>query len=147
MRCSQRFTGVELNIPILPILTTRLLSACVKKVSWLSIMKLSRHNNINRDTKLGFFSFKNCQIMCYDLRDLSGTLIMRYSQKKEWISVVFYCFANPSIAHNLGTTGPIQEDLTAKWTAPSDHFNEIQNWKCHMFNFRLILIDHHITYE
>ena len=37
----------------------------------------------------------------------SGALIVRYSQKKEWISFVFYCFENPSIAQNFATTGPI----------------------------------------
>ncbi len=35
-------------------------------------------------------------------------LIVRYSQKKELISIVFYCSENHSIAHNLETTGPIQ---------------------------------------
>ena len=31
----------------------------------------------------------------------SGTLIVRYSQKKELISFVFYCSENPSNAHNI----------------------------------------------
>ena len=35
----------------------------------------------------------------------SEALIFRYSQKKELICYVSYCFENPSIAHNFGTTG------------------------------------------
>ena len=37
-----------------------------------------------------------------------GALIVWHSQKKEWISFVFYSFDNSSIAHNFGTTGLIQ---------------------------------------
>ena len=73
----------------------------------------------------------------------SAALIVRYSHKKKRISIVFYCFENPSIAHNLGTTGPIQVGFSAKCTSPSEHFNHT---KCHMFEFRLIPLDH-ITYN
>ena len=51
---------------------------------------------------------------------------------------VFYWFENPSIAHNLETTGPIQAGFPAKCTSPNEHFNQIENSKCHMFDFRLI---------
>ncbi len=39
--------------------------------------------------------------MCYDIAESVGALILRYSQKKECISSVFYCFENPSIAITL----------------------------------------------
>ncbi len=35
----------------------------------------------------------------------SAALIVRYIQKKKYISIVLYCPVIPSIAHNLGTTG------------------------------------------
>ncbi len=44
----------------------------------------------------------------------SGALIVRYSQKKECISCVFYCFENPSIACNLCTIGSIQKAVFSK---------------------------------
>ena len=68
----------------------------------------------------------------------SEGLIVRCSQKKEQISFVFYRSENPSIAHNFGITGPIQVGVSAKCTSPNKHFNQIENWKCHMFDFRLI---------
>ncbi len=74
----------------------------------------------------------------------SAVLIVRYNQKKECISV-FYCFENPSIAHNLRTTGPIQVGFSAKYTSANKHFNQIENWKCHIFYFRMISL-FHITY-
>ncbi len=52
---------------------------------------------------------------------------------------------SPSITHNFGTTGSIQVGFSAKCTSPNEYFNQIENWKCHMFNFRLISIDR-ITY-
>ena len=75
---------------------------------------------------------------------------MRYSQEKELISIVFYCFKNPLIACKFGTTYPIQVGFSAKCTSPIKHSNQIENWKCHMFKFRLIALDHnhhHITYN
>ncbi len=53
-----------------------------------------------------------------------GALIVRYSQKKKWISIVFYCSKNPSIAHNVGTTGPFQVGLSAKCTSPNEYFKQ-----------------------
>ena len=70
---------------------------------------------------------------------------MRYSQKKEFISIVFYCSENPSIAHSLGNTGPMQVGFSAKCTSPNEDFNEVKSWKCHMCIFRLIPLDR-ITY-
>ncbi len=75
----------------------------------------------------------------------SEALIVRYSQKKKWIPFVFYCSENHSIAHNFGTTGPIQVRFSAKCTSPNEHFNEIENWKRHMLDFGLISLDR-ITY-
>ncbi len=66
---------------------------------------------------------------------------MRYCQKKELISFVLYCFENPSIVHNFGTTSPIQRGFSAKCTFPNEHFNQIENWKCHMFAFILISLN------
>ncbi len=60
----------------------------------------------------------------------------------------FYCFLlfwESSIAHNLGTTVPIQVEFSAKCTCLNEDFNQIENWKCHMCNFRLIPLDR-ITY-
>ncbi len=75
----------------------------------------------------------------------SAALIMRYSQKRKWISIFFYCSESPSIAHDLGTTGPIQMGFSAKCTSPNEDINQIENWKYHMCNFWLIPLDH-ITY-
>ncbi len=72
----------------------------------------------------------------------SAALIVRYSQKKEWISIVFYY---PSIPHNLWNTGPIHVGFSAKCTSLNQDFNQIENWKCHMFDFRPIPLDR-ITY-
>ena len=59
----------------------------------------------------------------------------------------FFCFENLwiSITYNFGTFGPIQVGFSTKCTAPNEHFNQTENWKCHMFKFRLISLDH-ITY-
>ena len=78
--------------------------------------------------------------MCYDLAQWVGNWEhwLAHSLKKEWISFVFYCFENPSITRNFGTTGPIQVGYFSKWALQS-------NRKCHMFDFRLIILDR-ITY-
>ncbi len=69
--------------------------------------------------------------MCCDLarsvEDQSAALIVRDSQKRKLITIVFYCSENPSNAHNLGTTGPIQMGFSAKCTSPGEHFNQIEN--------------------
>ncbi len=63
------------------------------------------------------------------LRDQSEVSSIDYesSQKKKLISIVFYCSENPSIAHNLGTTGPIQVGFSAKCISPNGHFNQKEN--------------------
>ena len=76
----------------------------------------------------------------------SAALIVRYRQKKKWISIVFYCSENLLIAHNLWTTRLIEVGFSAKCTSPSEHFNQIENRKCHMCEFRLIPLDR-ITYS
>ncbi len=35
----------------------------------------------------------------------------------------FYCFESPSIAHNFGTTAPIQVGFSAKCTSPNEHLS------------------------
>ena len=85
--------------------------------------------------------FKKHFICVAIYRNQSRTLIVIYSQKKDWISFVFYCFENPSTARNFETTEPILVGFSGKCTSPNGHFNQIENWKCHMFNFRLIPLD------
>ncbi len=43
---------------------------------------------------------------------------------------------------NFGTTGPIQVGFSAKCTSHNEDFNQIENWKCHVCDFRLIPLDH-----
>ncbi len=40
---------------------------------------------------------------------------------------LFYCFENPSIAHNFGTTILIQVRISAKCISPNEHFSQIEN--------------------
>ncbi len=63
--------------------------------------------------------------MCCDLAESVGSWEhwLWDSQTKEWISFVFFCFANPSIVHNFGTTGPIQVGFSAKCTSRNEQFN------------------------
>ena len=75
----------------------------------------------------------------------SAALIVRYSQKKKWISTVFYCSENLSIAHNLGTTGLIP-GFSAKCTSPKQYLNQIENFKCWMCEFWLISWDPYHNY-
>ncbi len=56
---------------------------------------------------------------------------------------LFWEFSN---CYNFGTTGPIQVGFSTKCTSPNDDFDQIENWKCHMFNFRLIPLDNCITF-
>ena len=76
--------------------------------------------------------------MCCDLVESVGC---QDNQKKEWIAFVFYCLENPSGAHKFGTTGPIHVGVSAQCTSPNEHLNQVENKKCHMFNFRLIPLD------
>ena len=74
-----------------------------------------------------------------------------YSKWRKWQGIlkrsfVFYCSENSSVAHNLGTTGQIQVGFSAKCTSPNEHFIQIENWKCHIFELWLISLDR-ITYE
>ncbi len=57
------------------------------------------------------------------IRWKSGTLILkRNSQKKEWISIVYYCLENRSIAHNFWTTDwSVSGGFSAKCTSPNRH--------------------------
>ena len=74
----------------------------------------------------------------------SGALIVRYSRKKECIllfsNLLFWESFN---WYNFGTTGLIQVGFSAKCTSPESwwELNQIENWKCHMFDFRLIPLD------
>ncbi len=62
---------------------------------------------------------------------------------------VFYWFENTSTAHNfvttdsiLVTTDSILVEFSAKCTSPkNEHFQQIETWKCHMLDFRLISLD------
>ncbi len=72
-------------------------------------------------------------------------LIVKYSQKKEYmISFVFYCFENLSIAITL------EPLVQFRWGFQLNvplllRTNQTENWKCHIFDFRLIPLDR-ITY-
>ncbi len=56
-------------------------------------------------------------------------------------SFCFLLFWESFNCFNFGTTGPIQVRFSAKCIPPNEDFNQIENWKCHMFNFRLIPLD------
>ncbi len=53
-----------------------------------------------------------------------------------WISFIFYCFDNPSIEYNFGTTGPgtVPVEFAAKYT--KDHALQ-WNWKLKMSHVQL----------
>ncbi len=56
----------------------------------------------------------------------------------------FFCFVLfLESFNNFGTTGPIQMGFSAKCTSPNEHFtfSQIENWKCYMWDFRLIPLD------
>ena len=74
----------------------------------------------------------------------SGTLIVRIARKKNGF-LLFCYFENLSIAHNFGTTDLILIGFSAKCISSNGLFNQIENWKWHMFHFRLIPQDY-ITY-
>ncbi len=77
----------------------------------------------------------------------SAALIVRYSQKKKWISIVIYCSENPSIAHNLGTTEPIQVVFKQKCISLNEDLIQLnRKLKMSHFNFWLIPLDC-ITYD
>ncbi len=57
---------------------------------------------------ISFYLFQLYVLLSSGISRKSAALIVRYSQKKKWISIVFYCSENPSIAHNFGTTGSIK---------------------------------------
>ncbi len=59
-----------------------------------------------------------------------------------WFSAFWESFN----CYNFGTTGLIQMGFSAKFTSPNEDFNQIENWKCHMLDFRLIPLDR-ITYH
>ncbi len=76
----------------------------------------------------------------------SAASIVRYSQKKGMHFFCFLLFWESFNCYNFGTTGPIQVGFSAKCTSPNEHFNQIENWKCHMFDFRRIPQDR-ITFK
>ena len=72
--------------------------------------------------------------MCCDLAESVRSQIAR------WISFVFYCLENLSIGHNFGSTdsgGVCSKIYLSKWALQSN-----RKLKCHMFDFRLISLDH-----
>ncbi len=75
----------------------------------------------------------------------SGALIVEYSQKRNVVLLFFQLFWESFNYYNFGTTGPIQVRFSAKCTSPNEDFNQIENWKCQMFDFRLIPLDR-LTY-
>ncbi len=69
----------------------------------------------------------------------SAALIVRYSQKKECISIIFYSSEKVQL---LITLEPLDR---FKWgfqqNVPSEDFDQVENWKCHMCYFWLIPLD------
>ena len=106
--------------------------SCKKQYSW------KKHKGA---MSVGSFCCGTAILRSSGISRKAAALIVRYSQKKKLISIVFYCSGNHSIAHNLGTTGPIQVGFSAKHTSPNEDFNQIENRKWHMFDFRLIPLD------
>ncbi len=92
--------------------------------------------NRNEDRKLWFW----CGYLCCDLAEhqleVGSIDDCEIYPEKECISFVFYCSENPSIAHNFGTTSPIQVEFSPI------QISQLENWKCHMLDFRLISLDH-----
>ncbi len=59
----------------------------------------------------------------------SAVLIVRYSQKKKLISIIFYCSENLSIAHSVGTRTTVQVGVSANCNSPNEHFNQNRKLK------------------
>ena len=74
----------------------------------------------------------------------SGSLILMYSQKKESISFVFYCFENPLLAITLAPLVRFRRGLSTQCTSSNEHLNQIETEDV-TFDFRLISLDR-ITY-
>ncbi len=63
--------------------------------------------------------------------------------------VCFLLFWESFNCCNYGTTGPIQVGFSAKCTSPNEEFIQFiqkENWKCYMFDFRLIPVDRNIFF-
>ncbi len=78
--------------------------------------------------------------MCYNVAESVGSVSIDCEIQPEK-GIDFFCFGNHSVVHNFGTTGPIHVGFSAICTSPNEHFNQIENWKCDMFDFRLISLD------
>ena len=98
------------------------------KLTRMGFTTAEKENMVKLD-KGSYVIISVCVLRSSRISRKSAALIVnvRYSQKKELISIVFYCSENPSIAHNLGTTGLIQVGFSAKCTSPNEHFIQIEN--------------------
>ncbi len=72
-------------------------------------------------------------------------LIVRNSQKKKCISIVLYCFENLQLLITLEPLVRFRWGFQQNVPLINEDFNQAENWKCHMSNFRLIPLDS-ITY-
>ncbi len=63
------------------------------------------------------------------------------ARKRNDFLLLFWESFNCSLLWNHWNTGGVFRLMYSS----HEHFNQIENWKCHMFNFRLIALDH-ITY-
>ena len=99
---------------------------------------------INRFIKISYWVVYIYVLRSNGISRKSAALIVRYSQKKQCI--FFPLFRESFNCFNFGTTGLIQVGFSAKCTSPNEYFNQIEIWKCHMFDFRLIPLDR-ITYN
>ena len=70
---------------------------------------------------------------------------LRDTARKRNAFLLFAIFWESFNCYNFGSTGLIQVGFSAKCTSRNKDFNQIENWKCHMLDFRLIPLDR-ITY-
>ncbi len=60
----------------------------------------------------------------------TGALIVKHSCLILFWKSFYFC--------NFGTTGPFQVGFLTECNSPNEDFNQVENWKCHMFDFWLI---------
>ena len=71
----------------------------------------------------------------------SPASIVRYRQKKECISFVFYCYENLSIAVTLAPLVRFRWGFQQNVPLLNEDFKPIENWKYHVLDFWLIPLD------
>ncbi len=106
---------------------------------WITKWPIRGENCIQLNYQSDEYPLVGHTCMCYNLAGSIGS-------REHWLWDIARKWMNPSIAQNFGTTSPIQMGVSEKCTYQNEHFNQIENWKCHLFDFRLISLDC-ITYD